>query len=200
MCLWRSMIFRGPSLCGLTSEQWLRFYEAYWASGEQEWMRDASRRTVWPSGLIVCGVSGQRWPLCVVTVVTEGLLAASGLSSRGPTSIWHHSWRSWRFPRRKLCRANKILMIISLHSFLWDYHHFAGNWSDELTAQQSSLHLLFVKYCRIALPHQFRYKQALFWRLFLVGFSVFPALPLSHFCPSPSIEEGVMRLKSNQLN
>lgn len=124
-----------------------------------------------------------------------------GLSSHGPTSIWHNSWRGRRFPRRTSCRANKIPMIISLHSFLWDSHHFAGNWSDVLTAQQSSLYLLFLEYCRTALPSNlFRYKQPLFWRHFLVGFSVFSTLPLSHFFLSLSIEEGVTGCKSNQLN
>ena len=96
-------------------------------------------------------------PLCVVTVVTEGLLWRWGggtpwqpAGPSSPASIWHNSWRR-RSPRRKLCSANKIPMIILLHSFLRDYH-FAGNWSDVFTARQSSLCLLFVKYCTTALP------------------------------------------------
>lgn len=103
----------------------------------------------------VCGHRGHRGAI----VGTRGSQRA--IEPRPTASIWHGSWRSRRFPRRKLCRANKIPMIISLHSFLWDYHHFAGNWSDVLTAQQSSRCLLFVKYCS-TLPLPFIHIQTSF--------------------------------------
>ena len=62
-------------------------------------------------------------------------------------------------------------MIISLHSFLWDYNHLAGNGFEVLTAQQSALYLLFVKYCSNPSPP---IHLALFWRHFLIGFSSSP--------------------------
>lgn len=53
------ILFSSP---GQTGERWLRFYEAYWASGEPRLNEGCSALPgrLTPSGLIVCGVSGQR--------------------------------------------------------------------------------------------------------------------------------------------
>lgn len=186
--------FPGSSLRAQTSERWLRFYEAYWASGEQDWMRDALHTTVWPRGWL-SAVSAVNDRLCVWSPWSPRGYCGdpwqpAGYRAAAPASIWHGSWRSRRFPRRKLCRANKIPMIISLHSFLWDYHHFAGNWSDVLTAQQSSRCLLFVKYCS-TLPLPFIHIQTSFILEAFPG-CVFclPRLSSVWFQPEPGQEGG----------
>lgn len=157
MLLWRSMIFRDPRpprpdiravievLWGVLSLRW----------GE-DWMRDASLWTVWPSGLIVCGVSGQRLPLCVVTVVTKGAIVGTRGSRRAieprPSIHLVQQLGEQVISTQEIMQSKQDSYDYFITLISWDYHHFAGNCSDVLTAQQSNLYLFFVKYYATAQP------------------------------------------------
>ena len=151
------ILFSSP---GQTGERWLRFYEACWASGEprlnEGW--SALPGCLTPSGLIVCGVSGQRSAfvcghrghggpfVCVCGGGPRG-------SQRGHRAL-HPSGTAaggGDFHAANYAAQTRFLWLFYYTHFFRD-HHFAGNWSDVFTARQSSLCSLFVKYCTAALP------------------------------------------------
>lgn len=133
-------------------------------------------------------------PLCVVTAVTEGLLWGARGSQR-PCIHLAQQLEEQEFSTQEIMQSKQDsydYFITFISSGLSSFRRKLVQRANSPTKQP-----VFTLCC----PSQsLTHKSALFWRHFLAGFPVFPALPLSHFCPSPSLEEGVTRLKSNQLN
>lgn len=168
MCLWRSMIFRDPLyprpdirgvigvLWGVLSLRWAGLNEGCFAQ-DRLTLRADCLQCQWSTIAFVCGHGGH-WRAIVETrgswraIEPRPYIHPSGTAAGGAGD----------FHAGKSRRANKIPMIISSNSFLWDYHNFAGNRSEVLTAQQRDLCLLFIKYCSTTLPLQFIHIQTSF--------------------------------------
>lgn len=98
-------------------------------------MRDASPRNAWPSGLIVCGVSGQRLPLCAVT---GGAIVGTRGNQRAieprPSIHLVQQLEEQEISTQEIMQSKQDSYDYFITFISWDYHHFAGNCSDLLTA------------------------------------------------------------------
>lgn len=160
MCLWCSMIFRDPLLFPRTDRRavievlWgvlsLRWAEAEWGmlsvAGPFDPLRADCLRCQWSTiGLCVWSPWSRRG-FC-------GGVGGPRGSQRGHRAL-HPSGTTaggGDFHAGNYAAQTRFLWLFYYTHFFRD-HHFAGNWSDVFTARQSSLCLLFVKYCTAALP------------------------------------------------